>query len=138
MIFLDTGAFIARYIKRDQYHNQAITHWRRLRRDRRPCYTTNFVLDETFTLLARRTNYEFAAIRAHNLLHSTSLIIWRSDHENELAAIDLFRKYADQQVSFTDCISFVLMRKYNVTHAFTFDEHFTYAGFQIEPGGLSD
>lgn len=46
MIFLDTGAFIARYIKRDQYHKQARSLWLSLQNNHRPCYTSNFVLDE--------------------------------------------------------------------------------------------
>jgi len=44
VIFINTGAFLARYIERDQYHDAAIEHWRTLRDDRRRCFTSNFVL----------------------------------------------------------------------------------------------
>ena len=64
MIFVDTGAFLARYVERDQYHDAAIEHWRVLQKDRRQLFTSSFVLDETFTLLARRTTYPFAVERA--------------------------------------------------------------------------
>jgi uncharacterized protein len=40
------------------------------------------------------------------------------------------RKYSDQRVSFTDCISFVLMKRERVKIAFTFDRHFSLAGFR--------
>ena len=133
MIFVDTGAFLARYLKRDQYHEQAVQYWQKLGRERLRCFTSNFVLDETFTLLARRSTYAFAADRAHNLLHARALTILRSDLEHEQAAVELFQKYADQDVSFTDCISFVLMQKYHLGQAFTFDRHFAYAGFSVEP-----
>jgi predicted nucleic acid-binding protein len=33
----------------------------------------------------------------------------------------------------TDCISFVLMKKYGIQTAFTFDRHFVQAGFNKEP-----
>ena len=135
MIFVDTGAFVGRYVQRDQYHEQAVHHWRRLRQERRRCYTSNFVLDETFTLLARRTTYAFAAARAQRLLESRLLTIWRPDAADERAAVNLFGKYADQNVSFTDCVSIVLMQKGHLTHAFTFDQHFSHAGFVIEPEG---
>ena len=111
MIFIDTGAFLARYVERDQYHDAATEHWRTLQNDRRRCFTSNFVLDETITLLARRSTYQFAAERARNLFESTSLSILRPDENDELAALELFQKYADQSVSFTDCVSIVLMEK---------------------------
>jgi uncharacterized protein len=133
VIFIDTGAFLARYIERDQYHDVATTHWRTLRNDRRRCFTSNFVLDETITLLARRSTYQFAAQRARNLLASSSLSILRPDASAEFAALDLFRKFADQGVSFTDCVSFALMERQNIKCAFSFDRHFSIAGFEVEP-----
>lgn len=133
MIFIDTGAFLARYIERDQYHNAATKHWQTLRNDQRRCFTSNFVLDETFTLLARRSTYRFAAERARNLLQSTSLSILRPDAECEAAALELFEAFADQSASFTDCVSFVLMEKHSIKCAFSFDRHFAIAGFELEP-----
>jgi len=133
VIFIVTGAFLARYIERDQYHDAATDHWRTLQNDRRPCFTSNFVFDETITLLARRSTYQFAAERARRLFESKSLSILRPDENDELAALELFQKYADQCVSFTDCVSFVLMKNQNIKCAFSFDRHFTIAGFDIEP-----
>jgi uncharacterized protein len=42
----------------------------------------------------------------------------------------MLHKYADQRVSFTDCISFVMMKRERVKIAFTFDRHFSLAGFR--------
>jgi len=133
VIFIDTGAFLARYIERDQYHKAAIEHWRRLQSARRQCFTSNFVIDETITLLGRRATYEFAAERARNFYESASLSILRPDEDDELAAVELLKKYADQGVSLTDCVSFVLMQKHDITCAFSFDRHFAIAGFDVEP-----
>jgi hypothetical protein len=133
VIFIDSGAFLARYIERDQYHAGATEHWQKLQTDRRRCFTSNFVLDETITLLARRTTYEFAAERARNLYESHELSILRPDGDDEDAALDLFEKYADQSVSFTDCVSFALMERHNIRTAFSFDHHFRIAGFEVEP-----
>ena len=91
------------------------------------------MLDETFTLLARRSTYEFAAQRARNLFASESLTILRPDENDELAALEWFQKFADQSVSFTDCVSFVLMDKQRIKRAFSFDRHFKTAGFDVEP-----
>ena len=133
MIFVDTGALIARYVQRDQYHDEAVQLWRILQNDARLCFTSNFVLDETITLLARRSTHQFAAERGRNFYASKSWSILRPDAADDLAALELLQKYADQGVSFTDCVSWVLMRKQGIKTAFSFDRHFAIAGFDVEP-----
>ena len=133
MIFIDTGAFIARYVERDQYHTRAVQYWRELQESRLPCVTSNLVLNETFTLLARRAGHEFAAERARSIYASSILHVLRATENEELAALDYLEKYADQQVSFTDCVSFVLMKAHDIRDVFAFDRHFALAGFNVQP-----
>jgi hypothetical protein len=135
MIFVDTGAFIARYVRQDSHHRRARRVWSEIERGRIRCFTSNFVLDETFTWLGRRASYPFGAERARALLRSAALTILRPEAEDEEKAVDLFDKFADQEVSFTDCVSFVLMRRNRLERAFTFDRHFGSAGFEIMPKG---
>lgn len=87
------------------------------------------MLDESFTLIGRRAGYSFAAQRAKNIYMSMRLTILRPDGTDELDAVGIFEKYADQEISFTDCISFILMKKHRINNIFTFDRHFEYAGF---------
>ena len=131
MIFIDTGAFLGRYISHDQYHKKALAGWKKLRQKFQPCYTSKFVLDETFTLLARRAGYSFASQRARVIYSSEIVTILRPREEDERVALELFDKYSDQEVSFTDCVSFVLMQKNRISLAFSFDKHFRYAGFSL-------
>jgi len=131
VIFIDTGAFIARYLTRDQYHRQALVLWEKLRSSNQRCYTSNFVLDETLTLLGQRAGNSYAAQRARNIYTSEILTIIRPTQDDETEAIELLKKYSDQRVSFTDCISFVLMHKNKLNVAFTFDSHFEMAGFTL-------
>jgi len=133
VIFVDTGAFIARFIERDQFHKKAVSAWRRIEKRADQCSTSNFVLDETFTLLARRTSYAFAAQRARNLLSSRLLVVLRPGQEVELVALDLFEKLAEQKVSYTDCVSLALMRQAGIRRAFSFDRHFDLIGFERFP-----
>ncbi len=129
MVFIDTGAFLARYLARDAYHARALSVWKRLAST--PCFTSNQVLDETVTLLARRAGYAFAASRAENIFGSAAMEVVYSTREDEIEAVRLLRKFADQRVSFTDCISFVLMKRFRIRTAFTFDQHFARAGFEV-------
>ena len=137
MIFVDTGAFLARYLAGDQYHDAAVRAWKRLERSSGVLFTSSFVVDETLTLLARRATYAFAAARADALYGSRILSILRPDAADEATAVELFRKFADQRVSFTDCVSFALMRRHRLKKAFTFDRHFADAGFEIWPASPS-
>ena len=134
MIFIDTGAFIARHMARDQYHQPAVEYWDIIKIKKESCFTSNFVLDETFTLLGRRAGNKFAAQRALNIYASKLITILRPTREDEIKAIDLFQSLSDQRVSFTDCISFVLMRKEKIKRAFSFDKHFSMLGFELLPG----
>jgi uncharacterized protein len=133
VIFVDTGAFLARYLPRDEHHVKATRSWKALVRRDWKCYTSNFVLDETFTLLARRSSYSFAAERARAIYASKALQILRPAPDDEHEALLLFEKYADQEISFTDCVSFVLMKRQRVRRAFAFDRHFKDAGFELWP-----
>ena len=133
MIYVDTGPILARYLSNDQYHNQAVGFWDTIYKKVDSCLTSNFVLDETFTLLGRRAGYDFAAQRASNIYASRLITILRPTREDEIKAIEFFKKFAEHSVSFTDCISFVLMRREKIKRVFSFDSHFQWAGFKLCP-----
>jgi predicted nucleic acid-binding protein len=133
VIFVDTGAFLARYVQRDQYHAIAVSFWDELSIAGLHCVTTNLVISETLTLLARRTSNKFAAERARQFYASSALQIERPDANDEASAIILLESHAAQRVSFCDCVSFVIMRRLQLTEVFGFDGHFATAGFNVRP-----
>jgi uncharacterized protein len=133
VIFVDTGAFLARYIERDQHHAAAVATWSKLAESSLTCFTSNLVISETLTLLARRTDYRFAAERARQLYSSNALQVLRPELAVETAAVVLLEKFADQKVSFCDCVSMVLMQRARLRDVFTFDGHFKLAGFNVRP-----
>ena len=133
MIFVDTGAFLARYLRSDQHHAESLAAWDRIERNRERVSTSNMVISELATLLARRSTYSFAAETIRNLYDSDIFDILRPDREDEREALRFFERYADQEVSFTDCLSFALMRTYKIRRAFAFDRHFDLPGFTRIP-----
>jgi len=133
VIFIDTGAFLARHLAKDQYHKRAVAFWDIIRKRDEICVTSNFVLDETLTLLGRRAGYRFASQRAKNIYASEALDILRPDRTDELKAIAFFEKFSDHRLSFTDCVSFVLMQNRKIKRVFSFDHHFHLLGFQTFP-----
>ena len=53
----------------------------------------------------------------------------------EAQALDILRRYDDQDFSYTDAVSFALMQHMKLTHAFAFDHHFSTMGFVRLPAG---
>ena len=131
MIFVDTGPWIARYLRRDQHHATAAEGWNALRALGLPLFTSNFVLDEAITLIGRWAGHSFAADRGRAIYDSSVLTILRPTADDETAALARFEKLGDQRVSFTDCVSFALMKQHGLQRAFTFDRHFVSAGFDV-------
>jgi predicted nucleic acid-binding protein len=131
-LFIDTGAFLAKEIADDQHHRRAADFWSDLQDQVPRLYSSQHVLDETATLLARRTSYAWAADWGRDVFAAG--IQWlEADEKDLLDAFAQMRKFADQAVSFTDCLSFVLMRKEKLHDVFGFDSHFTAAGFRLWP-----
>ena len=133
MIFIDTGAFLARYLERDEYHGAALRGFTRIQRERLPAATSAHVLDEAITLLGRWAGHSFAAERARAVLASRAIRVLRPVEDDEVRALAVFEKYADQGISFTDAVSIALMRTRRMQEAFTFDRHFALAGFTLWP-----
>jgi predicted nucleic acid-binding protein len=131
LIFIDTGPLIARYHHHDQKHHEALYAWTVLEKSQDICVTSNLVLSEMLTLMGRRMGYKFAAERARSIYFSKKITIFRPSEEEEALAIDFMEKFADQQIGFVDCVSFVMMRKRKIQTAFSFDRHFTLAGFEL-------
>ncbi len=52
---------------------------------------------------------------------------------DEKAAWNLFEKRADKSYSFTDCTSFVVMRRQKIATAVALDSHFFQEGFIVAP-----
>lgn len=130
-IFIDTCAFLARYLQNDQFHVQSKETWRELENKNSLLFTSNFIINETLTLLARRAGGRFAAQVAERIYNSSVLQIIRPDEQDEKEAIKLLHRFSDQQVGFTDCLSCILMNKNKITCIFTFDQHFRLWKFDI-------
>jgi predicted nucleic acid-binding protein len=128
MNFADSGAILALYFRNDQHHKEAHRLWPTLAR---PVLTSNLVLAELAALVGRRAGSRFAADCLADIYASPTYDIVASTREDEVQALVWMRKFADQHISFSDCVSFAMMRRLKVRTAFTFDRHFRDAGFQV-------
>ena len=56
-LFVDTGAFVSRVLSRDQYHKASVRGWRALEDIDVRLYSSEHVLDEAISLLARQAGH---------------------------------------------------------------------------------
>lgn len=129
-VFADTSFFFALAAKRDHAHRRAVDLYARLLKAGRTVITTDYVLDETLTLVKLRTDADTAWALLERIEESGSIDIESIHAARFRAAKLLFRKHADHEYSFTDCTSFAVMRELKLQEALTTDAHFTEAGFK--------
>src|SRR5262249_15749909 len=102
-----------------------------MKTNRIPLLTTDFVLDELFTLLKLRESYTVAVAVGNTLLHRNIAKLERVSEEDFARAWAVFEQYNDKEWSFTDCTSKVVIERLGITHAFAFDNHFEQFGTVI-------
>ena len=130
-IFVDTSAWVALKHKGDSLWQQATTLNRALLASGAHYVTSNFVLDETYTLLRLRAGHHIALELGEEIAQSRLLTVIHVSETLESEAWLIFKRYNDKEFSFTDCTSFGIMRQRNIYEAFTNDHHFEQVGYQV-------
>lgn len=134
MIFVDSGAWIAFFDPTDQYHNDAVTIYADLKRQRARFLTTDYVLDETITRLRYDVSHS-VAVQFLDLIESVEktgvLTIAEIDKTLFQEAKRLFRQYDSAKLSFTDCTSFAVCQKHKISETYAFDDHFAMMGITV-------
>ena len=134
MIFVDSGAWIALLNQRDQYHDDAVVIYNGLKQQRAQLLTTDYVIDETITWLKYRANHS-VAVQFLDLVESVEktgvLTVAEIDKTLFQEAKKLFRLYDDLKLSFTDCTSFAICQKQDISETYAFDEHFAMRGITV-------
>lgn len=130
LLFVDTGAWFAYVNRSDPDHPEVRTSLDEF--DGR-LLTTNYVFDETVTLCRARLGHEVALDVGETLRDRGVVELVRASAEDEAAAWELFRSRSDKEYSFTDCVSFAVMRRMEVDLAAAVDEDFRQEGFQVVP-----
>jgi predicted nucleic acid-binding protein len=130
-IFVDTSGFYALLVARDDRHAAANRILGEARRRKRCFVTTDYVLDETATLLKVRGHVHLLPVFFDKVLASQACRIEWTEPERFHDAQAFFLKHADQPWSFTDCLSFRIMKELRLRDALTKDGHFHEAGFVV-------
>lgn len=133
-VFVDTAGWMMLADAADPQHGPAREARDRALRDGAMLLSTDYVMDETLTLLRMRLGLG-AAERWWEQVDASPRVRWeRIDAERAERARHWFFRWTDKTFSFTDCTSFVVMKEQGLRVALTSDRHFTQAGFERVPG----
>ncbi len=130
LVFADTVYRSALLNRRDELHNrvnQVSQTFRNLE-----IVTSELVLIEFLNGYSGRgeQSRKTASNTARSLRRSTGVVIEPLTCEFFDAAPEFCSQRPDQAWSMTDCSCFIIMQKYGIDSALTFDRHFEQAGFK--------
>ena len=129
-LFVDTSAWFAFSYAKDPDHARVMEFLREFRGE---LLTSNFVLDELVTLVLTRAGHSPAVKIGDHLRNPTVVTLIWVTQEDEEKAWNFFQRMKDKTYSFTDCTSFILMKRLQVSNVLSLDVHFEQAGFQRVP-----
>ena len=132
-LFVDTAGWMAMADARDPLHPSSLRARDRWLEEGGVLTLSNYVVDETLTLIRMRLGIG-AAEKWWDLVSQSRRCRteWISP-DREGKAVRWFFKWRDQSFSFTDCTCFVIMTELGIEKALTADHHFITAGFEILP-----
>jgi len=131
-LFIDTWGWVVIHNKREPRHAEVNRFYRNFRLQKGEIYTTDYVLDETMTLLFRRLPFALAKDSLTLLDESIEKgylnLEWISRERFEEAKQHRLRFVDKPMISFTDFTSMTVMKALDIKLVLTSDEHFEQSG----------
>ena len=121
MLFVDTGAWFALSVASDPDHERAKAV---VAENDAPLITTDYVVDELLTLFVVRRQRLKGVEWVHDILDGQGVDLIRITTDDFEEACRIYMRFSDKEWSFTDCTSYVAMRRMQLPMAFSFDAHF--------------
>lgn len=126
-IFIDTGAFIAYFIKQEAQNIEVTRKYEIYRKQKAAFLTSNYVICELLTW--------FNAKYHRSVLEKVALTLTRLESERELnvlyvdrviakKSLDILIKFSEHKISFTDATTYILYKDFALDEIFTLDSDF--------------
>lgn len=130
-VFVDSSGWKAFIDKNDDFSQRASDIWEKLTDGSVDLITSNYIVDESLTLVRLRCGLDKALVLREFLYRGEPKIkVVRVSAGDETEAWKWFCKDWSK-LSFTDCVSFAVMKRLGLKEVFAFDQHFFKAGFKI-------
>ena len=126
-VLIDTSAFIAYFIKQDEFHENAVVRYNFYTQQKATLLTSDYILDELLTWFSTR--------QPKHILEKLVDALQKMQSAGEIRMLDIDKtifkkglevllKFSDHKISFTDATSYVLYRDFSLDEVFTLDDDF--------------
>lgn len=126
-VFIDASAFISFFRKDANYHQEVSEKFEYYQRSKARLFTSDYILDELFTWLISK-NYR-------SIVEDVFVYLQRAEVEGEIKTLfidrhvfkktqEVFLKFSEHKISFTDAVSYVLCKDFKMDEIFTLDADF--------------
>ena len=130
-VFVDSGAWMALALSRDPLHMRAREQWDLLHGVGAKLHTSVPVVIETFTFLDRNANRDVALTWKEAVYQADRVKILPCELRDLEQSWDYFRRPSLHKLSAVDATSFAIMKRARIRVAYSFDHHFSVAGFRL-------
>jgi predicted nucleic acid-binding protein len=132
-VFVDSGIWYGAANPRLAEHAISVEVLTRAVKDARHLVTTNLVVAEVHAALTRRAHHAAALRFLRSVRRPPHMVVASTWELEERAIRDWIEPYDDQDFSFTDAVSFAVMKERGIEEALALDHHFVVAGFRTRP-----
>lgn len=122
MIFIDSSAFISYFVSNDINNSKVQNLFNDLIEE--DLVTSSDVVVETLNWLVRKTNKKIVIELGEVLFKEEIARIIQTEKNDKSFALEIIKKYSDHNVSFTDALSFAVIKKLKIKRVFSLDKDF--------------
>ncbi|TSC88154.1 MAG: nucleic acid-binding protein, contains PIN domain [Microgenomates group bacterium Gr01-1014_16] len=135
-VFIDTSAWLAFLLSGEKQHQVIDKYVKRLISQKARLFTSDYILDETWTRLVTNQNFSSASSlrqivkEAHKKGHLSVFFTLETFFEETW---QIFEKFSNLKLSFTDATIIFYSRKFKIDEVVTLDEGIKKAGLKVFP-----
>jgi len=131
-IFIDTWGWINILNRQEPHHHEVSQFYHNIRQTRGTVVTTDYILDEVYTLLFKRVPFDLArqavGLISQAIEDGYLNFLWITQERFKVAQTLRIKFHDKPDISFTDLTSMVVMQELKIREIVTGDAHFTHVG----------
>lgn len=128
-VFLDADLLVALHDLSDLLHKDALQYFEMMSIGNIKPYLSTDVVGEVLTMISQRVG-KSKALSLLNEFRSGKYVIVHPDEQLVYKGEEIFRRVKSKNVSYSDCLSFAIMKAYAIEWVCSFDIHFKKQGFK--------